>query len=884
MLFFALVNVSAATHVVGGEIYYTALAGHHYLVTLKVYRDCGPTNINGTNFDDPAAIGVFESNTGDQFGDTLSVSLAFAQVDFVPIVLENPCFILPPDVCVERAVYTYDVYLPDLDGGYDLVYQRCCRNPSIVNLDFPEDQGATFTTHIPGPDEIAGGNSSAQFTNFPPVALCQNAEFFFDHSATDIDGDSLSYEFCSPMLGGTPDAPAPVPPLGPPFTSIDWGPEFSPTYPIASDPAFNVDPITGFMTGTATELGQYVLGVCVSEYRDGVLINTTNRDFQFNVTVCDPNIIAAIPEQTDFCDGLTIQFENTSTNATFFLWDFGVEGATDDISTLASPTYTYSDSGVYVVTMIANPGWPCADTAYSTFSALPVINPHIVIGDYECIDHQDFYDFSMTGSVSSVATFNWDFGAGSIPQFSNENSPDNIQMNPEALSMNITLEVIDNGCVESDDETVSNPPDPVSAIVPQETFCDGYQYQFENNAQNATSYLWNFGAPGAGDISDDPSPMYTYSDTGHYQIMLVISAPFTCSDTSYMNFQIYGMLDPSFEEQDPQCLDVNSFDFEGLGASTDDALYSWDFGSLANQPFSIQQNPQDITYSAADWYPITLTISENDCVESYTDSVWVASHFIMDFDIENSQGCPDLYVQLHADAISDSPVFYNWDFGDGTSSTQGDTYHTYTHPGTYDVTVTSFTNTGCQDHLTQVFPGAVVVHPSPVAGFTITPPIVNILDPVVFIEDISMGSVACRYYMSDGGESEECSFSYEWTEAGMQSVTQYVTNEFGCVSHMLGTVAIEGFLFFAPNSFTPNSDGLNDFWLPEMTGITDYELKIFSRWGDMIFESTDNTMPWTGQVRDGTYFAQDGVYNYIVRVHDLMLYPHEFQGHITLVR
>jgi gliding motility-associated-like protein len=138
--------------------------------------------------------------------------------------------------------------------------------------------------------------------------------------------------------------------------------------------------------------------------------------------------------------------------------------------------------------------------------------------------------------------------------------------------------------------------------------------------------------------------------------------------------------------------------------------------------------------------------------------------------------------------------------------------------------------------------------------------------------------------MSDGGESDDCSFLYSWTESGTQTITQYVTNEFGCTSSVTGTVIIEGFTFYAPNSFTPNGDELNDFWLTEMTGISKYELSVYNRWGELIFHSTNPDQPWTGEIRDGLYFAPDGVYNFTVMVDDLRSQPHQFTGHIRLTR
>jgi gliding motility-associated-like protein len=871
-----------ATHVVGGEIFYSYLGNDEYELTLIVYRDCGPTNTNGTPFDSEAQIGVFETGSSSMFFN-FTIDLFNAEVEFVPIELENPCFILPPDVCVERATYTEIISLPELEDGYTIVYQRCCRNPSIVNLNIPQQQGVTFSTHIPGPNEIDGNNSSAQFTNFPPVALCKDAEFFFDHGATDADGDSLVYEFCTPLQGATPDEPAPVP-SEPPYNEIVWGAGYSADYPIDSAPPFSIDPNTGLITGTATELGQYVMGVCVSEYRDGVLINSTNRDFQFNVTSCDPNIISSIPEQTDFCTGLTITFENTSTNATFFHWDFGVEGIDTDTSNLSSPSFTYPEQGVYTVTLVANPGWPCADSSQTTFTALPVISPAITYGGYECINGNDHFDFAMTGNVSPQATYLWDFGAGSVPQTSTSPSPQSIMMNGEAATMEVLLVVQDNGCEETAEESVENMPDPVADIVDQTAFCNGFIYTFENDATNATEYLWNFGVPGNSDFSTDPNPTFEFTQAGTYDVMLVASAPLTCSDTTFMQLEIFGVIEPEFDDYEVQCLGEHQLDFSGTGATTATAQYTWNFGVNATPATFSGQNPQNVVFNTVGEHEVTLVIAENGCSESYSSTIEVADHFITDFSVNNSAGCPGLLVQMEGGAISDVPVYYLWDFGDGGTSFQNNTTYTYLNPGIYDVTVTAYTLAGCRDSLTINFPNAVQIYPNPQPGFIIEPQIVSILDAETMVIDSSFGGASCYYYMSDGGESEDCEFLYSWTQSGIQTITQYVTSEYGCTSSVTGTVIIEGFTFYAPNSFTPNDDGLNDIWKPVMTGITKFSLKIFNRWGDLIFETTDPEKGWMGQVEDGDHYATNGIYNYVVLADDLLSKPHEFVGHIMVTR
>lgn len=881
LLFSLVMGLEAySTHIVGGEIYYEQLDADTYEITLKVYRDCGPTNTNGTDFDQFASVGVY---TNGSLYTELLMNLSGAWVNYVPVVLENPCFVLPPDVCVEEAVYTEIVNLPPNVNGYDLVYQRCCRNPSIININVPEDSGATFTTQIPG-SNLTDTNSCPQFTNFPPVALCANASFWFDHSATDIDGDYLVYSFCAPMLGGTPDAPAPAPPSPPPFATVSWAAGFSATDPITADNLFTIDPETGLLEGTPTQSGQYVIGICVSEYRDGFLLSTTNRDFQFNVTVCDPNIIAAIPDQTTFCDGLTFEFTNDSFNAEEFYWDFGDPSTLDDWSTDAEPTWVYADTGTYQVTLIANPTWPCADTATAWYTAYPLVAPEISDPEFECVDGQQWFDIHAVGDYDDDAAFVWDFGPDIEPPLTYIWDPDPLYFGGEG-SYDVSLTLWDNGCDSTVSITIDVPPQPVAGIADQDIFCDGFEFNFGNLSVDAEEYVWNFNDPWFGsDFSTEFEPTWTYSDTGLMTVQLIASSQFACPDTTWKTFEIYTLLAPWFENPGAQCFEGNSFAFEALGTDDDEAIYDWDFGENSSPSNSSFPNPTGISYSEPGTYEITLTISENDCEESFSDEVDVIPNPTFGFYLFNENGCPPHYASFVDSSYAETTLYYQWDFGDGSQSGASDPVHIYQYPGTYDVTVTISTASGCAEAETFFIPDAVTVHAPPQAGIDVEPNTVNILEPTVQVWDLSKGGVDCEYYVSDGGFIDECDSYYTFSDGGIFDIYQIITNIHGCRDTAHAQVAVEGFMFYAPNAFTPNNDGVNDVWLPSALGVKEYDLRIYNRWGEEIWSTMDRNRPWLGEVKGGEHYAQDGVYLYRVVIHDLLLLPHEFQGHITLIR
>ena len=332
-----------SAHIVGGEIYYDCLGGNNYRLTLKIYRDCFG---EGAPFDPKVILGVFDSS-GTLIHD---LRVPFPGSTQIPNTINNPCNLPPNDVCVEEAVYVATVNLPPIPGGYTIAYQRCCRNNTISNIVNPGGVGATYTCHIPD-SSIALCNSSPRFKKFPPTYICLNVPLSFDHSATDPDGDSLVYEFADPLIGGATWDPKPFP-LPPPYSTVIWIPPYTTQNQINSAPAVVLNSTSGMITGTPNRIGQWVVGVCVKEYRNKKLISRNIRDFQFNVTPC-PNIqVSAILSQTKFCFGMTVDFINTSLNSVSYFWDFGDPFSTNDTSSLFAPSYTYSQAGTYTVDLL----------------------------------------------------------------------------------------------------------------------------------------------------------------------------------------------------------------------------------------------------------------------------------------------------------------------------------------------------------------------------------------------------------------------------------------------------------------------------------------------------------------------------------------------------
>jgi len=891
-----------ATHLVGGELYYTHLGGSNYLVTLKVYRDCGPANTLGTGFDDQVYIGMWDGTGQIGDNDVLTIPLTQSNVSNVPVALGNPCGTPPPDLCIEQAIYSTTVSLPATSYGWDLVWQRCCRNPSISNLQNfggTENPGATFVAHVPGTSvsSDATQNSSPVFQELPPVAVCANFDFVWDHSAIDPDGDELVYSFCAPLDGGGTgggngaNSPVPNPPATPPYQEVEYIGGFSGTYPITSDPAMAIDPVTGVITGMPTSPGQYAIGICVSEYRDGELLSTTMRDFQFNVTLCDPNIQSVVAEQTpaQLCIGETITLDNGSINGSSYAWDFGVAGITDDVSEEFEPTYTWPEPGDYWVSLVVNPGWPCADTSEALYQVWQPLEPVIVVDGFECDDGEELFTFAVEGNIDGGASMLWDFGTGN-PGLADIPNPGGISFD-NADVWEIVVSVNNHGCTSDAGFTWVAPPDPVALVEDQYQFCTGLTFDFTNLSSNAEAYLWDFG-DGVGGIpsgtSTDPSPSYTFPDTGVYEISLTAAADFTCPDVATAEVEIQFLLEPTFTTPDPNCFDDHFFTFSGTASSDENTVYEWDFGGATVLANTAEEQVTGLIYEEAGTYDVSLTASVpglTGCVQTFTAPVTVIAEPAIDFQAGPWTGCPPHSVSFTNMSTTETATTYTWDFGDGTTSNAVSTSHMYMSPGVYPITLTMETGGYCVRTLEMDGPQAVEILPVPVAAIDVTPNQVDILNPVVWVEYLGDQNVDCYYSFGDGGGIEGCNGQYIYNDGGTFTITQTVVNEFGCTNTAEGQVSVSGSVFYAPTAFTPDGDGLNDVWLPVVRGVSNYALRITNRWGELVFETNDPEEPWLGQMgTDGQHYCPNGVYLYRAVYFDQVGYPRVAEGHLHVAR
>lgn len=529
-LFFILIAIcpfwASSAHLVGGQIEYTCLGSNNYEIKVRIYRDCFSTL--GADFDDSVSVAVFNGNLSNPF----LIRQIFLQPNGQAIQLSNlttnPCLQAPPTACTEYLDYTAVVFLPPSPNGYILSHQRCCRNATISNISAPGTWGNTYTIEIPANDFAC--NSSPVFQNVPPVVLCIGNDINFDHSATDPDGDSLYYSLCSPLNGGSQAVPSPIPSASPPFTPVPFISPYSQASPLPANPSIGIDPSTGILSGVPTLIGQYVFAVCVFEYRNGNLLSTYRRDFQFNVVQCTSNVALQVTAQQDLavnttCNGLTIPFSQTNTGATNFLWYFGDPNNPNASSTAPFPTYTYSDTGTYTVSLVINRGTLCADSSWQEYQVNYPLDPEILISGDFCSDNQQLVA-TATGNYGPDAQFRWQLNGVNY-----QGNPLNLPILPNNGPFLLSLDVKDFRCSASTQTSFQLYDRPVlNSIVPSGEACLPYTVQFRDSsfAQTPLSHFWDFGD---GFTSTDPNPIHTYNTPGLFSVSHTVVADSGCLAT-----------------------------------------------------------------------------------------------------------------------------------------------------------------------------------------------------------------------------------------------------------------------------------------------------------------------------------------------------------------
>ena len=255
--------------------------------------------------------------------------------------------------------------------------------------------------------------------------------------------------------------------------------------------------------------------------------------------------------------------------------------------------------------------------------------------------------------------------------------------------------------------------------------------------------------------------------------------------------------------------------------------------------------------------------------------------------------CIPFDVSFENTTDSTNVAYSVWWFGNGKRDTvQGldSTFTSYHHVNDYDVTLEITDSLGCKYR--RVFEDLVSGHGYPTARFEADPNPTSIVDASVnTFNQSSSDVVLSRWFAANANPSftfeQSPTFQYPH-QIGTYPLLLVVENQHGCMDSTIQFIEVDyGFQFYAPNAFTPDDNQTNDTWRVYMEGIEveTFHLRIFNRWGELIFESRDPDGEWRGTYGENGEIAQDGTYIWTLAVKKRGGgETFNFNGHITLLR
>jgi gliding motility-associated-like protein len=634
LMFIAPPQYLEAAHIVGGEMTYKFIRRDTanpmritYRFTMLVYRDSAST---GSGLDPTVSIGTYlkRPNGISVFVRTRIVSLN-PNTRYIPRP-SLPCSETPSNIGVLEGKYEWEETLIDTSNSgsaYIVAWQRCCRNNTIGNINSPQAAGSAYFVEI-SPESQRSNNSSPTFRSLPPIFICANEPLNYNHSAIDAEGDQIVYKFCPAYSSGSQQAPVPSPTTNlPPFGSVSYRlPTYSATQPMGGNPVVKIDPNTGVITGTPTELTQMVVTICAEEYRNGVLIGQVFRDFQFNVVSCRRLVVTAVTADSSSvaakkyvifgCENVRLNIDNRSYERSAinqWKWIFRF-GNRDSVFTDWSPSIVFRDTGIYRGKLILNdPEQPCSDSAFVEVRVGGKIFPNFSF-KYDTCEAGPVKVKNTTISTLPLRSFAWNFGENSLDSNKTETQ---FQYTTPGFKT-IKLNAVDKfGCKGDTSQSFFWQPAPPILIVEPDNFtgCAPAKVRFTNKSSPIDStykIVWTFGD---GTTGNQISPTHIYAKPDTYSVKLQITSPLNCYKEATFRSWIKVKSVPKADfDYSPKVINNLNPSVSFVDRSSSDVIaWRWFFD---NKAYSAMKNPA-FTYKDTGVQKVQLFVrNANGCQDS----------------------------------------------------------------------------------------------------------------------------------------------------------------------------------------------------------------------------------------------------------------------------
>ena len=359
------------------------------------------------------------------------------------------------------------------------------------------------------------------------------------------------------------------------------------------------------------------------------------------------------------------------------------------------------------------------------------------------------------------------------------------------------------------------------------------------------------------------NPVYTTSIAEKLDVFLLVTSNYGCVDSARNYPEIFPIPEASFTEEIGCQEKETSFEDQSTVSKGLVDQWVWSFGDGGTSSVADPIH----TYMLPGNYDVQLIITSNkNCVHETTKQIFVPDIPRVDFEVIPETGCTPLRAQaVNLSTIGSGSLQYTWWLDDKLVSNEvspvirviNDTLA----PKPYTLRAQARSDYGCTASKTK--DDVVWVFPAPKARFNFDRASIDIFEDDIAFENLSEHSIAWQWSFGDGGSSQDFAPVYLFDQSGTYEVELVAFNEYQCTDTVKHLVEVDPkTTIYIPSAFSPNGDGDNDVW--DISGITqggDFKVRVFDRWGHLMFESSDFDFQWDGKISDGK-LAPAGVYVY----------------------
>jgi gliding motility-associated-like protein len=282
-------------------------------------------------------------------------------------------------------------------------------------------------------------------------------------------------------------------------------------------------------------------------------------------------------------------------------------------------------------------------------------------------------------------------------------------------------------------------------------------------------------------------------------------------------------------------------------------------------------------------------VVEDNCANIVQDIVQIYNYEKppLSFTSDILNGCVPLEVKFNETSVCNN-CLYTWDFGDNDGisfSPNNNPIHIFENAGVFDISCSVINENGCKNSL--VIYQMIEAYPKPEGAFTAIPDVTPIIKPIIDFNNLSEGGISYYWSFDDGDSSVVENPFHQFPAVGYYNVELIVKSIHNCVDTVRYTVRINDiYTFYAPTAFSPDGDGLNDKFKVTGTGINldEFNLKVYNRWGEVIWETNDIFDGWDGRLKQNGKIAQNATYTWRCVFLDFSGVEHEETGPLTLVK